>query len=104
MLRYVIYVGFAVILGVAVMMLPLVMIGYRNSLVSNVQPQRNEAENTFTSPEATVSKRGFSNETVGGYERAAANMIASIPHAMLIFLLGVTVASAVFLLAKQKLL
>jgi hypothetical protein len=106
MLRHIIYVGFAFVLGVTIMLLPLAMIVYLGSSISNAHLQRDGAEDTFAPPEAedsTVSEKAFNLDAVGEHERLAANLISSIPHAALIFALGLTAATAAFLLAKRRL-
>jgi len=87
MLKHAVYVGFAVLLGVAIMLLPAAMIGQLGSLMVNGQIQRETTKNSYSPPEAGD----------------AAGFASSLPQAVLILILGLTAATSVFLYSKRRL-
>jgi len=109
MLRHVMYIMFAVMLGVAVMLLPLMMRGYQDGFTKYSQPQYDEATKTFTSSseervtDNAASKEGFDYTTVQGYKGLLTRFISSLPYAMFIVVAGLTVAITIMILARRRL-
>jgi len=94
MLKHVIYVAFAVILGVAMMIFPLIT-SLHIDFIRSSQQQLGEAERT----KEKISISGFQSN-----ERLTSKFVASLPHAMFIVASGLTVATAVLILAKRRLI
>jgi len=110
MLRHIMYAAFAVLLGIAVMILPLMTYSRHVEFMNSGQPQLGEAENAFASSDEErtagniTSKGNFSITAAQGYERLTSKVISSLPYAMLIVAMGLAAATAVLLLAKRRLL
>jgi len=104
MLKHIVYAALAVMLGLAVMLLPL-MIRYQNGFADNSQPQHGEAKETFTiSGEKKMMGNVTSKETstLRGYERLSSRFASSLPYATFIIATGLVVAVTVFVLAKRR--
>lgn len=110
MFRHFIYAAFAVMLGVAIMILPLMMFSYHVDFTRSGQPQLGEAEKASTiskeerTAENITSKEKFGIPVFQRYERLTSRFISSFPYAVFIVATGLAVAITVFLLAKRRLL
>ena len=106
MLKYIIYAALAVMLGVAVMLLPLTMLNYQIGLTDSGQPQRDGAKEVFTSSsEEKTAGSIISKKTaiVQGYEGLTSRLASSLPYATFIVATGLAAAVAVLVLAKRRL-
>ena len=104
--RHIIYAAFAMMLGVAIMLLPL-MVSYQNGFITRGWPQRGEVEKAFTpSEEKTegniVSKKNLNYTAVQEYGRLSMRFASSLPHAVFIVAMGLVAATIVLLLAKRR--
>ena len=109
MLRHLIYAAFAVMLGVAMMILPLMMFNYHVDFTRSSQPQLGETEKTLISKEKRTSDNVTSKETfdvsvLQRPDRLSSRFVSSFPYAMFIVATGLAVAITVFLLAKRRFL
>lgn len=92
--KHILYVVFALILGVIIMFLPLVALSYDGSFINKSRLQREEAQKSFTS----------SNEKGVAANITLKRFASSLPYAMLIVVVGLAAATAVSFTSKRKLL
>jgi len=103
MLRHIVYVMSAILLGIAVMLSPLIMLGYRVNLI-NYGQQGDELVSSTEERAAgnNVSKEAFQVTAQRGAQPLT-RLASSLPHAMLMVAIGLTAAIAVLILAKRAL-
>jgi len=102
MLKYVLYVAFAVILGIAVMILPLMMFGYHVDFTKTSELHLGEAEKASTAPEG--ERTAGSITVVKRYEGLTSIVFSSLLNVIFIVAMGLAVATVISLLAKRRLL
>jgi len=102
MLKHIMYAAFAVMLGVAIMLLPLMMFSQHIDFTNSSQPQLGKAEKNFTTSD---EKRTAESVNVAQrYEILTSRIVSLLPHALFIVATGLVVATVVLLLAKRRLL
>jgi len=106
MLKHIINVALAVMLGIAVMLLPLMMMGYHIGFTDTGQPWHGEAKKAFTSSTEERMAGNITREEISaahGYEWLSSRFISSLPHAMFIVSIGLAAAIVILILAKRRL-
>ena len=110
MLRHIIYAVFAIMLGVAIMLLPLMMLSHHFVFTKTSQTQLGEAEKSPVASDeertagSMVSKESFGTITIQRNEGLASIAVSSLLYALFIVATGLAAATAVLLLAKRVLL
>ena len=101
MLRHLMYAAFAVMLGVAIMILPLMIFSHHVDFTKTGEPF-GEAEKAFTTSdeERTESSIAIAQR----YEILISRIVTFLPNALFIVVTGLVIATAVLLLAKRRLL
>jgi len=102
MLKYVMCVAFAVILGIAVMILPLMMFSHHVVLTKTGKLQISEAEKASTASQGERTASSITN--VKGYEGLTSIVSSSLLNVIFIVATGLAAATAISLLAKRRLL
>jgi len=104
MLKYVINVALAVILGIIVMLTPLVMLNYNVGSADSGQPPRGETKEVFTSSEEmSVSNITSEAAALKGREGILSRFASSLPYAVLIVAAGFIAAITVLIISKRRL-
>ena len=105
MLKHIMYAAIAVILGVAVMLIPLMM--SREISFTNISQTRGgEAEKTLTSSSIERMKDNITSKEISslqGHEGFSSRFASALPHVTFIVAMGLVAAAAVFVLAKWRL-
>jgi len=105
MLKHIMNVALAVMLGVAVMLLPLMTLGYQIGFTDS-RPWHGEAEKAFTSSSEERMAGNITREeisTAHGYEDLSMRFASSLPYATFIVSIGLAAAMVVLILAKRRL-
>jgi len=107
MLRYLLYAALAVMLGIAIMLLPIFMFGYSMENKQLLISKTEKISTTSTEEGKAGNITSEKNIKISSFEQdrgLTSNLISSFPYAALIAIIGLVSAIAISLLAKRILL